>query len=135
MKAAGRDAASTFFSAAAKAAATAMDQIPSSPRPIGSMPVVGVPLAPFYPAFPFRDKDTQIVLGDNAPPPQHGLPLLQDASAFQQSSYALTSDGAESTSFAGALQGMKLIPDPPDLDYWRHKLFDVDETITLTEEQ
>jgi hypothetical protein len=30
---------------------------------------------------------------------------------------------------------MKLVPDPPDLEYWREKLFNVDETITLTEDQ
>lgn len=31
--------------------------------------------------------------------------------------------------------GLKLIPDPPDLETWRQRLFDVDEIITLTEEQ
>ncbi|GFF23101.1 glutathione S-transferase U9 [Aspergillus lentulus] len=33
------------------------------------------------------------------------------------------------------LKDMKLVPDPPDLEYWREKLFNVDETITLTEDQ
>jgi hypothetical protein len=31
--------------------------------------------------------------------------------------------------------GMKMIPNPPDLQAWREKLFNVDETITMTEEQ
>ncbi|KAF7170098.1 hypothetical protein CNMCM5623_002647 [Aspergillus felis] len=35
----------------------------------------------------------------------------------------------------GGLKDMKLVPDPPDLEYWREKLFNVDETITLTEDQ
>lgn len=35
----------------------------------------------------------------------------------------------------GQFQGLKLIPNPPNLDEWREKLFHVDEMITLTEEQ
>lgn len=35
----------------------------------------------------------------------------------------------------GQFKGLKLIPNPPHLDEWRQRLFDVDETITLTEEQ
>lgn len=31
--------------------------------------------------------------------------------------------------------GMKMVPNPPDLQAWREKLFNVDETIILTEEQ
>jgi hypothetical protein len=31
--------------------------------------------------------------------------------------------------------GMKLIPNPPDLEAWRERLFNADDTITLTEEQ
>ncbi|KAI9775372.1 MAG: hypothetical protein M1816_005942 [Peltula sp. TS41687] len=30
---------------------------------------------------------------------------------------------------------LKIVPDPPDLQSWRQRLFDVNETITLTEEQ
>lgn len=30
---------------------------------------------------------------------------------------------------------MKIVPDPPDLEAWRERLFNVDEPITLTEEQ
>ncbi|KAF1953288.1 hypothetical protein CC80DRAFT_494583 [Byssothecium circinans] len=32
-------------------------------------------------------------------------------------------------------EGLKLVPNPPDLEIWRDKLFHVDETITLTEEE
>lgn len=35
----------------------------------------------------------------------------------------------------GQFEGLKLIPNPPDLDAWREKLFHVDDTITLTEEE
>lgn len=64
-----------------------------------------------------------------------GVSLLQSDPAFQQSNYGgLATDTTASTSFAGQLQG-KLIPDPPDLEYWRDRLFHVDETITLSEEQ
>lgn len=66
---------------------------------------------------------------------EDGIPLLQSDPAFQQPNYGgLAPDTTASTSFAGQLQG-KLIPDPPDLEYWRDKLFHVDETITLSEEQ
>ncbi|KAJ4296472.1 hypothetical protein N0V90_006517 [Kalmusia sp. IMI 367209] len=35
----------------------------------------------------------------------------------------------------GQFEGLKLIPTPPDLDAWRAKLFHVDDTITLNEEE
>jgi glutathione S-transferase len=35
----------------------------------------------------------------------------------------------------GQFEGLKLIPNPPDLEAWRDKLFHVDDTITLTEEE
>lgn len=35
----------------------------------------------------------------------------------------------------GQFKGLKLIPNPPNLEEWRQRLFDVDEIITLTEEQ
>lgn len=35
----------------------------------------------------------------------------------------------------GQFQGLKLIPNPPNLEEWRKRLFDVDEMITLTEEE
>lgn len=36
---------------------------------------------------------------------------------------------------SGHLGGVKLIPEPPNLEAWREKLFNVNETITLTEEE
>lgn len=44
-----------------------------------------------------------------------------------------TNDGHEGKS-GGHLQ-TKIVIDPPNLDEWRQKLFDVNETITLSEEQ
>ena len=35
----------------------------------------------------------------------------------------------------GHFSGMKLVENPPDLQLWRERLFNVDETITLTEEE
>ncbi|KAL8749155.1 MAG: hypothetical protein Q9199_007858 [Rusavskia elegans] len=35
----------------------------------------------------------------------------------------------------GHFSNMKIVPNPPDLDTWRIKLFDVDDTLTLTEDQ
>ena len=57
------------------------------------------------------------------PPHQYSLPLLGSSS--------------NDLSFGNHSQfkGLKLIPNPPHLDEWRQQLFDVDETITLTEEQ
>lgn len=66
-----------------------------------------------------------------------GLGLLQPPEqSFQSAGYTgLEADGNASTSFAGQLQGMRLIPNPPDLEYWRDRLFHVNEMITLSEEQ
>ncbi|KAJ6108325.1 hypothetical protein N7523_009648 [Penicillium sp. IBT 18751x] len=64
-----------------------------------------------------------------------GISLLQSDPSFQQPDYeGLAPNLTASASFAGQLQG-KLIPDPPDLEYWRDRLFHVNETITLSEEQ
>ena len=35
----------------------------------------------------------------------------------------------------GHFSNMKIVPNPPNLEQWRRRLFDVDEVITLTEEQ
>lgn len=73
---------------------------------------------------------------------QHGpsdeMPLLQSAEqSFQQPGFdgLAGGDATASTGFAGQLQGMKLVPNPPDLEYWRERLFNVDEVITMSEEQ
>jgi hypothetical protein len=35
----------------------------------------------------------------------------------------------------GQFEGLRLLSDPPDLATWREKLFHVDDTITLTEDE
>ena len=35
----------------------------------------------------------------------------------------------------GHFSNLKMVPDPPNLDEWRKRLFDVDEIITLTEDE
>lgn len=138
-------------------------QRPISPRPLASsLPIVDeasgltAHLAPFPPdSQPFAafraignietehslQSATQaqdaIVLGSNASDTTNNeIVLLQSAHpSFQQPNYGSLAPATESTNFAGQLQGMRLVPDPPDLDYWRQKLFDVDEAITLSEEQ
>lgn len=35
----------------------------------------------------------------------------------------------------GQFEGLKLIPNPPDLECWRQRLFAVDEMVLLSEEQ
>ncbi|KAJ5606184.1 Glutathione S-transferase/chloride channel C-terminal [Penicillium lagena] len=41
----------------------------------------------------------------------------------------------DSVDYAGQLYGMKLIPNPPDLEYWRDRLFNVDEEMITMSEQ
>ncbi|KAI9836126.1 MAG: hypothetical protein M1837_003460 [Sclerophora amabilis] len=53
--------------------------------------------------------------------------LQQEQDLFQ------TPDGAEKG--GGHSDNFKLIPNPPDLEDWREKLFHVNDTITLTEDQ
>jgi hypothetical protein len=45
---------------------------------------------------------------------------------------ALLRDGG---STEGHFSNLKMVPNPPDLEHWRKKLFDVDELITMTEDQ
>lgn len=63
--------------------------------------------------------------------PAH-LQSESDVFTGSSSSHGMTADKQESNRFGG---GMKLVPSPPDLDAWRERLFNVNETITLTEEQ
>jgi hypothetical protein len=45
-------------------------------------------------------------------------------------------ESLDSVDFAGQLCGMKLVPNPPDLESWRNRLFNVDEDmITLSEQE
>lgn len=95
-------------------------------------------VAPQQPLQTANQAQNAIDLAGSAQQAQdNGMALLQSASQpFQQATYdGLTADATASTSFAGQLQGMKLIPNPPDLEYWRNRLFHVDEVITMSEEQ
>ncbi|KAJ5505714.1 Glutathione S-transferase/chloride channel C-terminal [Penicillium expansum] len=61
---------------------------------------------------------------------------MSPSQVFQSDFIKLDSGSADPASFTGPgeLQGFKLIPNPPHLDYWRDRLFNVDEMITLSEE-
>ena len=64
------------------------------------------------------------------PQPSHVSHLSQDNEFVQipdQEDTIFKSDGQ--------FEGLKIIPHPPDLQAWREKLFDVDDTIVLTEDQ
>lgn len=71
-----------------------------------------------------RDNDTDNDQSD------HLNPQLQQQNEFN---FTLTADMA--TKHADHRKDMKCVPDPPSLESWREKLFNVDGTITLTEEQ
>lgn len=47
----------------------------------------------------------------------------------------MDSESALKIHSGGPLNGFRFVPDPPDLQAWRERLFNVDDTITLTEEQ
>jgi glutathione S-transferase len=81
------------------------------------------------------------------PPATHTAPQQLNAQAFQpqqlqQQSHGDASivvppepDDAPPSAHGTHFQGLKLIAEPPDLEAWRQKLFDVDETITLNEDE
>lgn len=62
---------------------------------------------------------------------------IQQSPQQQQYSSPLESGFSDETTLAnhGQFKGLKLIPNPPNLEGWRQRLFDVDEIITLTEDQ
>ncbi|KAH7095709.1 glutathione S-transferase [Paraphoma chrysanthemicola] len=61
-------------------------------------------------------------------------PLPQAQSHVEAQALAREADDAPASNH-GQFQGLKLIADPPDLDAWRQRLFDVDDTMTLTEDE
>ncbi|KAF2182188.1 hypothetical protein K469DRAFT_586915 [Zopfia rhizophila CBS 207.26] len=63
------------------------------------------------------------------PPPQ--IPEIDPQTEFVQNQEL---DDTPVTSH-GQFEDLKLIPNPPNLDEWRDRLFHVDETITLTEDE
>ena len=60
-----------------------------------------------------------------------GGPSVQQTQ--QEPNFALAVDNV--VKHTDLQKGMKLVPDPPDLNLWREKLFQVDEIITLSEDQ
>ncbi|KAJ5637931.1 hypothetical protein N7490_007810 [Penicillium lividum] len=117
---------------------------------LGTIPVVessglAPQLGPFPDSQPFAFRSTDnvpqqlqsdIALQDgHVHSHPHGMVLQSTGQSFEGNYGALEAEGMESANFAGQLTGMKLIPDPPDLEYWRHRLFHADDVITLTEEQ
>ena len=88
--------------------------------------------------FNFTRSSKDLVLHECEPIQQQRLPGLESQAEFVQPQEV--EDGpatAPSTATAPSSQfeGLKLIPSPPNLDEWRAKLFDVDDTIALTEEE
>jgi glutathione S-transferase len=82
------------------------------------------------------------------PPPTRTAPQQLTAQAFQLqqlqrqshgdiSGPALAPEADDGPPLAQGnhFQGLRLIAEPPDLEAWRQKLFDVDETITLNEDE
>ncbi|KAJ5884233.1 hypothetical protein N7504_011805 [Penicillium tannophilum] len=124
----------------------------ASPRLGSTIPIVESGLAPPLGPFPDSQPFTTFRSIDHVPqqPLQnvialqadghvsshpHGMVLQPTEQSFQASYNGLEADETESANFAGQLTGMRLIPDPPDLEYWRNRLFHADDVITLTEEQ
>jgi hypothetical protein len=81
-----------------------------------------------------RNGDMQSMLPATPQHQQHSLPqnLIPQ---FQNSPAALESPSSPPSQRDGHFSNMKLIPNPPDLQQWREKLFGVDETIVLSEEE
>ncbi|KAJ5700337.1 hypothetical protein N7536_003350 [Penicillium majusculum] len=81
----------------------------------------------------------ELAMGNNAHQAQNNnLTTLQSSSQpFQSDFIELDSGSVDPVSFTGPgeLQGFKVVPNPPHLDYWRDRLFNVDEMITLSEEE
>lgn len=69
------------------------------------------------------------------------LPNAQSRAQHDDSSLQVGGESLDVSAAAAAeikdshLGGLKIVPNPPDLDAWRERLFNVDEPITLTEEQ
>jgi hypothetical protein len=67
-----------------------------------------------------------------------GMAMLQSPSqSFQSEFTALDTEPLGPVSFGTTSEeaGMKIVPDAPNLEFWRNKLFNVDEMITLSEEE
>ena len=63
--------------------------------------------------------------------------LQSPVQPFQPDFAEMVPDPDDPTTFSGPgeLRGFKVVPNPPHLDYWRDRLFNVDEMITLSEDE
>jgi len=125
--------------------------LPGSPTPYAAFPGYQHASSPRYGPVQQLQGSPQLAQQQPLPPPPppppirpapqqpvvltFQLPLQQHAHA----DIAVQAQGAEAddapSSNHGHFQGLRLIPDPPDLDAWRQKLFDVDQVITLNEDE
>ncbi|EEP80489.1 conserved hypothetical protein [Uncinocarpus reesii 1704] len=96
----------------------------AAPQPL-ALPSYQTPIAP----------SAQHDFAPHALPQEQTQPVLQNIippfSAPAQSSRA----GSERTEGGNHFAEMKLIPNPPDLQRWRERLFNVEDTIVLSEEE
>ncbi|KAF2856185.1 hypothetical protein T440DRAFT_383910 [Plenodomus tracheiphilus IPT5] len=91
---------------------------PQPPTPLPQRPIQQLPLPPPLPILTLPQSAPRHI--------EHAQPVLQpDAPEGDESPFTNH----------GQFQGLKLIPNPPDLDSWRERLFNVDDMITLTEEE
>ncbi|KAF7589681.1 hypothetical protein BBP40_003973 [Aspergillus hancockii] len=67
--------------------------------------------------------------------PYNNLLPRDDPHSLQQQSQAYTEASIFASKQGGYLRDMTSVLDPPDLELWRERLFHVDETIVLSEEQ
>ncbi|OQE96260.1 hypothetical protein PENNAL_c0001G00160 [Penicillium nalgiovense] len=89
-------------------------------------------------APPASLSQNELAMGNNTHQANNSLTTLQSSSQpFQPDFIELDPGSADPVAFTGPgeLQGFKLVPNPPHLDYWRDRLFNVDEMITLSEEE
>ncbi|KAJ5138601.1 Glutathione S-transferase/chloride channel C-terminal [Penicillium bovifimosum] len=81
----------------------------------------------------------ELAMGNNPHQAQNNaLATMQSPGQhFQPDLIELDSEPVDPATFAGSgeLQGFKMVTDPPNLEYWRDRLFNVDEMITLSEEE
>ena len=89
-------------------------------------------------APPASLSQNELAMGNNAHQTQNNsLTLQSQGQPFQPDFIELDTGSTDSVAFngPGELQGFKVVPNPPNLDYWRDRLFNVDEMITLSEEE
>ncbi|CAI7637232.1 unnamed protein product [Penicillium pancosmium] len=133
-------------SAPALASIEIIDKTPNLAGQLGSFPPNAQPFASFrnidnVTARPHlhnsnRTQDTIALENNVHDSSSDGISLLPSADpSFPQSGYEGLAQDPMAASFAGQLQGMRLVPDPPNLEYWRDRLFHVDEIITLSEDE